>query len=672
MFTEVRTLLGGGLAGFLTAALIASGILEGTELRALDTLFELRGERPPTAPIVIVAVHEDSFDELNLSWPFPRALHAELLDRLRAAPPIAIGIDMIFSEPSLFGPADDEALAQGVMRAGNVVLAAASTRETFVGGEKQDTNLPLPQIRRGAAAVGPVNLHTDADGNVRRAAIRHRFDDETLLSFDAHLHRLAVAAGLPGRPLTRQPDILVNYLGPPRTFEWIPYYQVLRGEVAPETFRGKIVLVGATSPVLQDVFSTPFAGARAMPGVEIHANVLETLLRGNALREAPWLLSPALALLTALGGAVLVAKLRALRAFSAFVAALATLAVVTGLLFVLGDIWMRSVGLALGLVLGYGLPATDHFIREQREKRRLSQFFSPAVLREIVRHREGATLGSSRRLVTVLFSDIRGFTSISERLEPEQVAEMLGEYLSEMTEVVFKHGGTVDKYIGDCVMALYNVPFEDPHHAVNAVRTALEFQEITRAVSAKWEARLGVELKNGVGINTGEAVCGTMGSRQRREYTAIGDTVNLASRLEGATKEQGTSVIISESTFEYVHGQFRTRELGAITVKGKSRPVRIYAVLADDARRHPRVVVDAPVTVVARDDGRTWTVRTRDVSAGGLVVVGLPPDLTPGVRIGVSSDAEALPEPIKSEGTIVWRRDTLAGIAYSSVASDSP
>jgi len=221
----------------------------------------------------------------------------------------------------------------------------------------------------------------------------------------------------------------------------------------------------------------------------------------------------------------------------------------------------------------------EHFVREQRERRRFQQFFSPAVAREVVRNKEEVNLDTSRRLVTVLFSDIRGFTTLSEQLQPEQVAEMLRGYLTEMTEIVFRNGGTVHKYIGDCVMALYNVPLEDPEHAVKAVRTALEFQERTLAVSKRWEEKLGIAIRNGVGINTGEAVVGTLGSKQRLEYTAIGDTINLGARLESITKDYKTNIIISESTYVLVKDQFVTKELGDVTVKGKSQPVKIYAVL---------------------------------------------------------------------------------------------
>jgi len=168
---------------------------------------------------------------------------------------------------------------------------------------------------------------------------------------------------------------------------------------------------------------------------------------------------------------------------------------------------------------------------------------------------------------------------------------MLREYLTEMTEVVFRHGGTVDKYIGDCIMALYNAPFEDADHAAKAILTGLEFQERTLAVSARWEAKLGVQIRNGVGINTGEAVVGTMGSRQRLEYTAIGDTVNLAARLESLTKDYGTGIIVSEATAEAVRGRFFTRELGEVSVKGKALPVKIFAVLPSDIRKYPRATL---------------------------------------------------------------------------------
>ena len=674
----IRTLAAGFAAVLVAVGLGGFGVLDSAELAALSQLFELRGSRAPTAPIVIVSIDEDSFDELNLPWPFPRALHAKLTDILSAAGPLAIGFDVLFPEPSPRGPADDAALGAAVARAHNVVLGAAMTtvsERVEAGGltmdvEKTDFNAPLPVIRRGAAAVAPVNHSTDQDGALRRTTLRHRVTDRMVDAWDLALYRLAEAGGLPVAPLPPVDEIIINFRGGAHTFSRVPYHRVVNGEVSPEEFRGAIVLIGATTPVLHDIFATPFARARGMPGVEIHANVIDTLVRGDRVRAIPRQVSLVLAAVAAFGAAWLAARLPVARASIAVLLIWVVLGAGTFLAFALWNVWLQTVGVMLGLVLGYGITVVDNYVREQRERRRLGQFFSPDVLREIVRHRGDVALGSSRRVVTVLFSDIRGFTSLSERLEPERVAEMLGEYLTEMTDVVFRHGGTVDKYIGDCIMALYNAPFEDPDHAANAVRTALELQERTLAVSARWESRLGVPIRNGVGIHTGEAVVGTMGSRQRLEYTAIGDTVNLASRLEGLTKEHGMSVIISEETHERVKTRFLARELGSVAVRGKTRPVKIYAVLPDEIRKYPRVVLALAGVVVAEAGGQTCTVVTRDVGEGGLSVAGLPPDWGAGVRVRVRCEGGALPKSISAEGAVVWRDAELAGIAFTAVDPD--
>jgi adenylate cyclase len=514
-------------------------------------------------------------------------------------------------------------------------------------------------------------MTADADGQIRRAIVRTRLADEWIPAFDARLHALVARGGLPVAPLPTTPTILINFRGGRNTYPWISYYQVLRGEVPPAVFTDRIVLIGPTSEILHDQFPTAFARGGDMPGVEVHANALETLIRGNRIREVPVPLSTAAAIVAAVVGAALVVRLHAFRALLAAAGLWAALTLVAYAGFTLLEVWMRGMAASVALVLGYGATVIEHFVREQRERRRLSQFFSPDVVREVVRHKDEGSLTTSRRMVTVLFSDIRGFTSISEKLEPEQVAEMLREYLSEMTEIVFKHGGTVDKYIGDCIMALYNVPFEDPEHAVKAVRTALEFQERTIAVSQRWESRLGVALRNGVGINTGEAVVGTLGSRQRLEYTAIGDTVNLGSRLESITKEYKTSIIISESTYEQVKDHFVTRELGEVTVKGKTRPVKIYAVLPDNIRKHPRATLEAAATLSLAGDGRACRVRTRDISEGGMALTGVPDDWHVGQRVQIRCEGGALTKPIVAEATIGWRHGDEVGLVFTALAADS-
>jgi hypothetical protein len=221
------------------------------------------------------------------------------------------------------------------------------------------------------------------------------------------------------------------------------------------------------------------------------------------------------------------------------------------------------------------------------------------------------------------------------------------------------------------VMALYNVPFEDPQHAIKAVRTGLEFQERTLAVSKRWEEKLGIAIRNGVGINTGEAVVGTLGSKQRLEYTAIGDTINLGARLESITKDYKSNIIISESTWALVKDHFVTKELGDVTVKGKTRPVKIYAVLPDNIRKHPRATLAAAATLSLAGDGRTCRVATRDISEGGMALHGVPEEWTPGQVVQIRCEGGALPKPIVAEALIAWRRGDEVGVTFTSLEPDS-
>ena len=340
--------------------------------------------------------------------------------------------------------------------------------------------------------------------------------------------------------------------------------------------------------------------------------------------------------------------------------------------------WVEVVPVPLALLVTYAGTVAKNFTQEQREKRRLSRFFSPDVVAEIVRHKDDSKLAATRRRMTVLFSDIRGFTSMSEKMQPEEVVTFLREYLTVMTEAVFKHGGTVDKYIGDAIMALYNVPFEAPDHALRAVRTALEFQERVRPLGERFAARHGGHLACGVGIHTGDAVVGTIGSEQRLEYTAIGDTINLGSRLEGITKEFSVPIIISEATYAEVREHFAVRDLGEVTVKGKAIPVKIYAVLGEigpapaDAHREPagfnsrtaprrhqegRVSIsDGELTVVAE---------ASDLSRTGIALRAVPRRLEPGEMVKLQMELEpGAPAVTVDRAEVMWSRKDTAGLRF--------
>jgi len=534
-----------------------------------------------------------------------------------------------------------------------------------VGGAsfyKRALNPPIPEVR-GRAMFGSTDFDFDPDAFVRRASLTRSFQGRDWPCFDLLIYRLAAKAGLANGPLPPGNEVLINYRGGPATFPTIAYHRVVTGEVSPEVFRGKIVLVGATTPTLHDIFPTPFASKSSMPGIEIHANTLETLLQDVPLRRAPRLLVPVLAVLAGAGAAWTTTALRPLPAFGIVAAILAAYVSAGHLAFLSGRYWVEVVPVPVALLVTYAGTVAKNFTQEQREKRRLSRFFSPAVVTEIIRHKDDANLAANRRRMTVLFSDIRGFTSMSEKMQPEEVVTFLREYLTVMTEAVFKHGGTVDKYIGDAIMALYNVPFEAPDHALRAVRTALEFQERLQPLAERFAAEHGGKLACGVGIHTGDAVVGTIGSEQRLEYTAIGDTINLGSRLEGLTKDFSVPIIISEATYAEVRDHFGARDLGEVTVKGKAIPVKIYAVIPGEPRREPRHPMEGHVAI--SDGELTVVAEMVDLSRTGLAVRAVPRHLDRGEIVTLKLTLGTFAEDVTIDrAEVIWARKDTAGLRF--------
>jgi adenylate cyclase len=668
--SNVRIWLRSALCALVVTALLLAGGFEWLELRALETLYRVRGPRPPRTPIVIVTIDDDSFQELDLPWPWPRALHAQLLETLREAGPVAVGLDVLFVEPSPRGPADDVALGAAVARGGNVVLAAALTQVKDAAGTRDVLNAPLKVIRESAAGFGVVNLQIDPDAFVRGSQLTQPFQGDAMPSFDGELYRVAARSGLRAAPLPRSGGVVINYRGGPGTFPRVPYYRVLTGEVPPDTFKGRIVLVGATTPTLHDVFPTPYAPRGGMPGVEIHANILETLVQGTPLRRAPRALSAALVVAAGLLAGWLGHAYSPRLALGLVLATIAVHAGASVAAFVWLDAWMDQAAVPVVLVLGCGIAFVETLVQTRRERQRLTRFFSPAVLREVVHHSQ--ELGRSRREITVLFSDIRGFTPMAEKLAPEEVAELLTEYMTSMTAAVFAHGGTVTHFAGDAIMALFNAPLAQPDHAVQAVRTGLEFQERIKTLSDRWAARCGAPLRNGVGINTGEAVVGIIGSAQRVEYGALGDTINLGSRLEGLTKEFATPIIISESTYQAVKGLVACRSLGVVSVKGKTIPVEIYAVEGTGQTRARQVVLDSPLTITDTEAEFSLSVQAsiQDLSLTGLRAHEVPRRLLADRVVELSFEVPGLARAVTTGARVMWSRDDQAGFQFLHLAPD--
>lgn len=637
------------------------GFLENIERWGLNTQFIMRGTIAPKSPIVIVSIDEDSFDEIELQWPWPRSLHAQFIDTISQGKPASLGFDILFAEPSALGPEDDQALGDSIGKAGNVVLAAALSMVEGGFYQKENLNPPIHIIRSQSAAYGPVNVLLEDDAFVRRAQLTLNFQNKALPGFDVLLYQTGQHVGLP--PLSfSDPNFYINFRGGPRTFEIVPYYQVLNGEIPPDYFQNKIVLVGATTPLLHDVYLTPFATKGDMPGVEIHANILETMIQGIPISR----IHPSIPLFSIFLGSVLAVwstiRVRPLRALSILLGIALIYFLTAFALFTQARVWVDLMPLPFALTLGYGTSVIENFIREQREKKRLSHYFSPSVLTDIIRHRSEATLGSSRRVVTILFSDIRGFTTMSEKMKAEEVVAFLREYLTEMTDAVFQHGGTVDKYIGDAIMALYNVPLDQPNHALQAVRTALEFQRRLKPLAEKFKETHGYDLACGVGIHTGEAVVGTMGSAQRFEYTAIGDTINLGSRLESITKQYKTPIVISESTYLQVKDHCLTRYLDEVTVKGRAIPVKIYAALDENTRAEKREHINGEVTIGL--NGITEKNSIQDISTNGIAVKHLQGTFSLGDMTQLHIQIPTRIRPLKIQGKVMWKGNKNVGLLF--------
>ena len=592
-------LLGLGI-GIVSALVYLSGFLDLPEVRTVDLRFELRGPRPPAFPIVVVSMDDDSLAEINHQWPWPRSYHAKVIEQIASGNPLAIGVDILFPEESR--DEEDRLLGQAVARAKRVVLASTLrtiATQTTVGVTQQRELFepPIPTIRAGAAGIGFVDLERGRDAAVRSALLARRHAGQVHTGLAKTLFDLvAQELGAGGSSAARRGRVWINFRGPGGTFPTYPYYQVYRGEIPPRTFEGKIVILGVAALSLHDRHPAPFSGVNWLPSVagagpggqdpeallmsgsEIQANLLDTILNDDPIQRLPAGVYLVLILAVGAGGALIGGHLRPLRAIGCSLGLAATYLVASHLAFSGMNLWIEVVPAVLPLLIAAGTIIGVNYVREERVRREYARFFSPLVARQIAEDRSGQALAAKRRRITVLFADIREFTTISEALSPEEVVELLREYFNTMVPIVLKHGGTLDKYVGDALMGLFGVPLPHEDHATRAVRAALEMVAQLPVLSPKWEARTGRPLRIGVGISTGEAVVGIMGADYRHEYSAIGDTVNLASRLEGLTKELKALVVMSHFTAAEVEGEFQVRQLSELQVKGRQERVRVFAV----------------------------------------------------------------------------------------------
>jgi adenylate cyclase len=468
--------------------------------------------------------------------------------------------------------------------------------------QAQDLLLPLPEFYSTAKDLGHVNTFSDTDGNLRWASLMLRYSDRYYPALGIKM--LKEYYGLdnqgirtvPGKgiflgerhmPVDRQGRLLINYYGPARSFKYYAYSDVIEGMLPQGTFDGKMVLVGYAATGLGDVWTTPFS--RAMPGVEKHATVIGNVLEGDYLHRAGRSADVIFIMVLGLLLGYYLPKLSPLRVAAFSVITIMIVLAASFAFFYFFKIWINGVYPMLTALMVPASVITYKFFTEEKEKRLVKkafkQYLSPALVEELVKHPENLRLGGEQKELTVLFSDIRDFTSISEKLTPEKLVSLLNVYLSAMTGIIIGNKGLVDKFIGDAIMAVYGAPIHFEEHPQMACTAAVKMISELNKQMPEWLSQGFPEFRIGVGINTGEMIAGNMGSEDRFDYTVMGDSVNLASRLEGLSKAYGASIIISESTASGIDG-FALRELDMVRVKGKVEPVRIFEVLGfvDDCR----------------------------------------------------------------------------------------
>jgi adenylate cyclase len=572
-----------GLACGLAAMLFSlTPVAEIAELKSYDLLHILRSASPAPDGIVLVAIDESSFAELGLQWPWPRSLHGRLATVLSRAGAAAIGFDILFPEPS--HPEEDRVFAEDLGVAGNVVLAADVSSSEGRHFEQQMAIEPIPVLKRNVR-TGIVSLPLDRDYVVRR--MPRSVAAEGLFS-----EAIAAAAG---RVVATAPEgVYISYQSPPNSYPTVSYYQALNPDryLPKEIFRQKIVIVGRTTTAtvdpekgIADSFATPFllaATNRLMSGIEVHANITHDLLAGEfVVRMRSATRSVFVLLIGALAG-LLQLRWRPLRSAVVTAAASLGLAVAALVLFEQYRYWIPVFSLVLPVSLSYVVFGVDAYLDAERKRREIRRAFScylsPSVLEVVLADPDKLKLGGTRVEATILFSDIAGFTTLSEQNTPEAVSRLLNRYMTVMTRIIMRHNGTIDKFIGDAIMAFWGAPLPDPEHAMNACRAAVEMRDRLASLNRELSEQGLPEVSFRIGINTGEVIVGNMGSEELFDYTVIGDAVNLASRLEGANKQFGTDILISSFVADKVKGRVEEEPLGTISVKGKAEAVAVSAL----------------------------------------------------------------------------------------------
>ncbi len=580
-----------------------------------DMTMKVRGKKNLDLPIVIVDINDESknFIGKNISH-WERRIYADVIRKLADAGAKVVGVDIIFSSPSIYGEEDDRVLKESIEYAGNVILAGYFS--------SMGLNKPLDIFFNASSGMGIVNINSsDSDGRVRRLQMVYGILDEVgNLEYIPAFSLLVAGAFLFGDkkedipPMDLSKDsllqwgdikanvtegsMLINYYGGKGSIKYISFHDVYSGNFKKEDVEGKIVMLGNTSYLFHDYYPVPFSewfkGGRkkevyvmvegAMPGIEIHAHAVANLLRGNSIK-IPSISKEVLFIVICgvIGGTIFVLfNIPALLRLIIFLILIGGILSFDYFLLKTHSIYVTqfpSIGMFFTLfITGLGY----HRYLERREKKVIRETFgrymSAQIVNEILKNPELIRPGGIKKELTILFSDIRDFTPISEKMPPDALVEMLNAYFTAMTDVIFSNNGVIDKFIGDAIMVFFGAPVEDKEHAIKACRCALEMVKRLEGFNKENSNKGWPTIRIGIGINTDVVVIGNMGSESKMDYTVIGDGVNLASRVEGLTKEFKVPIVISHKTAEKVKDYFELVPLGETKVKGKEEIVKVYTI----------------------------------------------------------------------------------------------
>ncbi|NTV45393.1 MAG: CHASE2 domain-containing protein [Chlorobiales bacterium] len=566
----------------------------------------------------------------SISWPWPREFYGVLTTYLTKAGAKVIAYDLDFASKDVdrveSGSAySDSIFSSAMAHSGNVVLTThiwkreegdeqggiflpkhlAPPIDVKSKNEFNRATVPIELFQENAARLGVVNFETDEDGVARRLPLYYTYNDHSVphLAFAAYMQALnipneKISSTVNTLPIDRDGNYLIYWYGrpgPDGVFKYISIASAITSaykeesgvapDVSPDVFKDKYVIVGATAPGLWDYKPTPFSSIEPCPGMEIHATVLSNLLNRHFIKStAGWLTYVISGVFALVVGFVFFSIKRPVIAVPIILGVLALYIGFAFWSFYYLNLWAPLVMPSAMVVSTLMLSAIVSYATEGREKRELRRIFtrylSPQVMDEIIANADKLELGGQEVQASIFFSDIQGFTSIAEKLPPKELVSYLNEYLTLGTDIILKYEGMIDKYIGDAIMAIFGAPVTRPDHAKTACLAALEIQKVIDNFYTS-KSHVGPQFITRIGIHTGTMVLGNIGSATRSDYTAIGDSVNLASRLEGVNKNFGTRILISQTTYEQAMPFIEVRELDVLRVKGKTEPIKIYELVCE-------------------------------------------------------------------------------------------